>query len=152
MKLSLPIVGTLCRKASVSRFSRTLGTLIASGVSILESLDIVREVVENEILADTIKEVRINVEKGERISDYLKISREFPGDCVQMIAVGEESGNLDTMLNKVADFYDMSLGYTIKKLTTIVEPVLLVVMGSMIGFIMASMLLPIFDMVKMLRH
>jgi len=152
LKLKAPILGLLCRKAAISRFSRTLGTLVASGVPILQSLEIVRGVVGNEVLARVIDNVRSSVEKGEGIAETLKISEEFPLDAVQMISVGEETGNLDGMLNKIADFYDMSLGYTIKKLTSIIEPLFLVIMGSMVGFIMASMLLPIFDMMKILRR
>ena len=152
LKLTLPIIGPLYRKVSIARFARTLGTLLASGVSILESLDIVRDVVGNECLANTISQVRTTVERGEHIADHLKISKEFPPDTVQMIAIGEESGSLDKMLNKISEFYDMSLGYTIKRLTALIEPIFLVIMGSLIGFIMASMLLPIFDMIKILGH
>lgn len=152
LKLKMPILGTLYRRAAISGFARTLGTLAASGVPVLESLDITKEVVGNEVLGRIIGNARSAVEKGEKISESLKISEEFPPDAVQMILVGEETGNLDGMLNKVSDFYDMSIGYTIKKLTTILEPLFLVIMGSMVGFIMASMLLPIFDMVKVLRH
>ena len=82
----------------------------------------------------------------------MKVSKEFPLDAVEMIAVGEETGNLEEMLNKIADFYDMSIGFAVKKLTVIIEPVFLVIMGSIIAFIMASMLIPVFDMVKLLRH
>lgn len=151
-KLRLPIFGSLFRKAAISRFARTLGTLAASGVPILQSLDIVREVVGNEVLGRAIANTRSAVERGEKIAEPLRISEEFPPDTVQMILVGEESGNLDGMLNKISDFYDMSLSYTIKKLTTILEPLFLVIMGCMVGFIMASMLLPMFDMIKVLRH
>lgn len=151
-KLKLPIIGSLYRKRAISNFSRTLATLTASGVPILESLDITRDVIGNEVLGRVIGNVRTSVEKGEKIAEPLKISEEFPPDAVQMISVGEETGNLDGMLNKIADFYDMSIGYTIKKLTTILEPLFLVIMGSMVGFIMASMLLPIFDMIKILRR
>jgi len=151
-KLNMPVIGSLFKKASLSRFSRTLGTLLGSGVPILQSLDIVRDVVGNEVLASSVGSVRNSVEKGSKIAEPMKISGEFPQDMIQMVSVGEETGSLDIMLNKISDFYDMSLGYTIKKLTVIIEPVFLVVMGSMVGFIMASMLLPIFDMVKILRH
>jgi type IV pilus assembly protein PilC len=151
-KLRMPLFGSLYRKAAISRFARTLGTLVGSGVPILQSLDIVKEVAENEVMARVIGNVRNSVEKGERIAEPLKISEEFPPDTVQMISAGEESGNLDGMLNKISDLYDMSLGYTIKKLTTIIEPLFLLIMGAMVGFIMASMLLPIFDMIKILRH
>lgn len=152
LKLKLPIIGSLYRKVSISRFTRTLGTLISSGVPILQSLDIVKDVIGNEILAQVIGSARIAVEKGERIAESLRISEEIPPDAVQMISVGEETGNLDGMLNKISDFYDISVGHTVKKLTTIIEPLFLVIMGVMVGFIMASILLPIFDMVKVLRH
>lgn len=151
-KLKMPLFGPIHRKAAISGFAKTLATLTASGVPILESLDIVKEVVGNEVLGRVIGNVRNAAERGERIAEPLKISEEFPPDVIQMISVGEETGNLDGMLNKVADFYDLSLGYTIKKLTTIIEPLFLVIMGCMVGFIMASMLLPIFDMIKILKH
>jgi len=151
-KLKLPIIGSLHRKAAISRFTRTLGTLVTSGVPILESLNIVKEAIGNEVLARVIENVRDSVEKGEKLAEPLKISEEFPLDTVQMIAVGEETGNLDTMLNKISDFYDMYLGYTIKKLTAIIEPLFLLIIGGLVAFIMASMLLPIFDMIKTLRH
>ena len=151
-KLNLPILGSLYRKVSISRFSRTLGTLVESGVPILQSLDITKEVVENEVLAKAIADARSSVEKGQRIAEPLRVSEEFPLDAVQMISVGEESGNLDGMLNKISDFYDKATEYTIKKLTTLLEPLFLVIMGGLVGFIMASMLLPMFDMMKMLRR
>lgn len=147
-----PVVGPLVRKTCISRFARTLSTLVASGVPILQSLDIVREVVNNEVLGRVIKQMRDAAEKGERLAESLKVSEEFPPDTVQMIAVGEESGNLDGMLNKIADFYDRSIGYSIKKLTTVIEPVFLLVMGVVVAFIMASMLLPMFDMMKVLKR
>ena len=152
LTLKIPIIGSLLRKVCIARFSRTLATLVSSGVSILQSLDITREVIGNEVLGRVIGNVRGSVEKGEKIAEVLKVSEEFPADTVQMISVGEETGNLDGMLNKIADFYNMSIGYSIKKLTTVLEPLFLVIMGGMVGFIMASMLLPIFDMMKVLRH
>jgi type IV pilus assembly protein PilC len=151
-KLHLPIVGDLYKKVAISRFTRTLGTLLGSGVPILQSLDITKEVAGNRILEQIIADARRYVEKGEHLAEPLKVSNEFPPDVVQMISVGEESGNLDGMLNKVADFYDMTVNYAIKKLTTIIEPVFLLILGCMVGTIMASMLMPIFDMVKTLRH
>ncbi len=152
LKLKLPIIGPLYRKLAIARFSRTLATLLGSGVPILESLDIVKEVTGNEVLAHVIANVKKGVEKGERMSETLKISEEFPPDVVQMVSVGEDTGALVEMLNKVGDFYDMAVDYAVKKLTVIIEPVFLVIMGVMVGCIMASMLLPMFDMVKTLRH
>lgn len=150
--LKAPVIGVLARKICISRFTRTLSTLTSSGVAILPSLDITREVIGNAAIADAILRARQSVEQGQKLSEPLKLSGEFPADTVEMIAVGEETGNLDEMLNKIADFYDMALGYAIKKLTTIIEPLFLAVMGSMVAFIMASMLIPIFDMVRILRH
>lgn len=152
MKLKLPIIGPLYRKVAIARFTRTLSTLLGSGVPILESLDITKEVAGNLVLANIITSARKYVEKGEHLSEPLRVSQEFPPDVVQMVSIGEESGNLDGMLNKLADFYDMTVNYAIKKLTTVIEPVFLMIMGVMVGVIMASMLMPIFDMVKTLRH
>ncbi|MFA4889535.1 MAG: type II secretion system F family protein [Candidatus Omnitrophota bacterium] len=152
IKLNLPVVGELYRKSAISRFAKTLSTLVSSGVPILEALIIVKEVVGNEVLARVIATARSSVERGEGIAASLKVSTEFPADVVQMIAAGEETGEIPSLLNKIAEFYDLSLDYSIRKLTTLIEPVLLVVTGSMVGFIMASMLLPMFDMIKVLRH
>ena len=150
--LSLPAIGPLARKVAVSRFARTLGTLVGSGVPILQSLDIARDVTGNAVLSRVVAHARSGVEKGQKIGESLMVSDEFPADAIQMISVGEETGNLDGMLNKISDLYDTTINYTIKKLTVIIEPAFLVVMGIIVAFIMASMLLPIFDMVKMLRH
>ncbi len=151
-KLRMPIIGPLSRKVAISRFARTLSSLVASGVLILESLDIAKAVVGNEVLARVIENTRSSVKEGGRISESLKISEEFPPDTVQMISVGEETGNLGELLSKISDFYDMYTGYAIKKLTSVIEPLFLVIIGGLVGFIMASMLLPIFDMMKILRH
>ena len=151
LSLKLPLIGPLLRKADIARFTRTLGMLVASGVPILQALGTVRDVMDNVVLAEAVAQARLAVEKGERISESLRLSGEFPPDAIHMIAVGEETGNLDEMLRKIAGFYDRATQYTIKKLTTLVEPLLLIVMGSLIGFIMASMLLPMFDMIKVLR-
>ena len=152
LKLRLPITGPLYKKVAIARFSRTLSTLLSSGVPILESLDITREVAGNEVLAQAITNIRTYVEKGERMTEPMKVSGEFPPDVIQMVSVGEETGNLDDMLNKIADFYDMTVNYAVKKLTTVIEPIFLVILGAMVGVIMASMLMPIFDMVKTIRH
>lgn len=149
--ISLPVVGTVARKVIVSRFCRTLATLIDSGVPLLQSLDIVRDVVGNRVIAMVVNSVRESVERGERIAQPLKVSGEFPPDVVQMIAVGEETGKMGYMLNRIADFYDTVIRFSVKKLTTLIEPLLLILLGIMVGVIMASMLLPMFDMVKTMR-
>ena len=151
IKLNIPVYGALYRKVSVSRFARTLGMLLAGGVPILTSLDIIREVMSNEVLARVIDNVRNAVERGEKISESLKISQEFPADTIQMISVGEETGNLDEMLAKVSDFYDLAVSYAVKKLISLIEPLFLCILGGIVGLIMASMLLPIFDMMQILR-
>ncbi len=151
VSLKLPILGPIVRKICISRFARTLSTLVGSGVPILESLDIVSDVVNNQVLVRVIKQMRQSVEKGERLAESLKVSEEFPPDTIQMISVGEESGNLAKMLNKISDFYDRAIGYSIKKLVASLEPILLLGMGAVVTFTMASMLLPMFKMVKLLR-
>jgi type IV pilus assembly protein PilC len=152
LKLRLYIIGPLYRKVCISRFTRTLATLLGSGVPILGALDITKEVVYNKVLTNVIDNVRRSVEKGERIAEPLKVSEEFPPDVVQMVSVGEEAGKLVEMLNKAANFYDLGVNYAVKKLTTIIEPLFLVIMGIMVGVIMASMLMPIFDMIKTLHR
>lgn len=152
VSLQLPLIGPIVRKTCISRFARTLSTLIGSGVPILESLDIVTDVVNNRVLGQVIKQMRQSVEKGEGLAESLKVSEEFPPDTIQMISVGEESGNLEKMLNKISDFYDRAIGYSIKKMIASLEPILLVVMGVIVAFTMASMLMPMFDMIKVLRR
>jgi type IV pilus assembly protein PilC len=149
--LKVPIIGLLARKLAIARFARTLGTLTSSGVPILECLEIVEKVVGNEIIARVIKRVREGVSEGSKIAEPLRISEEFPPDTIQMIAVGEESGSLDAMLTKVADFYDTSVNYSVKKLTTMIEPLFLILVGSAVGFLLASVFLPMFEMMKVVK-
>jgi type IV pilus assembly protein PilC len=148
MKLKLPVVGPLYRKIILSRFSRTLATLFGSGVSILDSLRITRDIMGNRIYEKCLADVYDAVRKGESISESLALTGEFPPDVIQMVSVGENSGSLQEMLNKISDLYDKSISYAVKKFTTVIEPLILVVVGGIVGFIMASMLLPIFNLVK----
>ncbi len=150
--LKIPVVGLLIRKIAIARFTRTLATLISSGVPILQALGIVEKVVGNEVISRVIKSVHDGVSKGEKIAQPLKISEEFPADTIQMIAVGEETGNLDGMLNKISDFYEVSINYSIKRLTALLEPVFLVIMGAVVGFIVSSLLLPMFDLMKTIQR
>ncbi len=152
LSLQLPILGSIVRKICISRFARTLSALVGSGVPILESLDIVSDVVNNQVLGRVIRQMRQSVEKGDRLAESLKVSEEFPPDTIQMISVGEESGNLVIMLSKISDFYDRATGYSIKKMVASLEPICLLVMGAVVAFTMASMLLPMFNMVKLLRR
>ncbi len=152
VSLKLPVVGPIVRKTCISRFARTLSTLVGSGVSILESLDIVSKVVNNQVLGRVIEHMCHSIEEGGSLAESLRVSGEFPADAVQMISVGEESGNLEVMLNKISDFYDRAIGYSIKRMVASLEPILLLVMGVVVAFTMASMLLPMFNMVKLLRR
>lgn len=147
-----PVLGDISRKSTIARFARTLSALISSGVSMLEALQTVERTVDNAVLSKVIRKVYEAVSKGESLSKPLKDSREFPPMPIQMIAVGEETGNLDGMLNKVADFYELLTDYAVRKLSSLLEPIFLIIIGGMVAFIYASILLPIFRMVGTLRH
>ena len=149
--LTLPVIGDLARKAALSRLSRTLETLFASGVPVLEALAIGADTCGNVVIADVCRTAQNSVREGRSISEPLKASREFPPMVVQMIMVGEASGTLDHMLGEVAEHYYELVRHGIKRLTTLIEPVFLVVMGGMVAFIMASILLPLFRMVNVIR-
>jgi type IV pilus assembly protein PilC len=152
LQLKIPVWGTLTRHSIIARLTRTLASLLSSGVPMLQALEVTEQTVDNSIISNVLKKVYASVSKGETISAPLKESGEFPLMPIHMIAVGEETGALDTMLNKVADFYDLSTDYSVKKLTALIEPIFLVVLGGAVGFIFASILLPIFNMVKTLKH
>lgn len=151
-KLNIPVVGPLIRRAAIAKFARMLATLSASGVNILESLEILEGTIGNAVLSLVVAKVREAVRGGSKLSEPLKSSKEFPPDVVQMIVAGEETGNLDAMLNKVADLYESAIAYSIKRLTSLLEPLFLLVMGCVVAVIMASMLIPMFDLVKVLRR
>lgn len=147
LKLRLPVFGDLLMKSSVSRFARTFGTLITSGVPVLRALEIVSETSGNRVLADTITRARASIKEGEKISAPLFASRMFPVMVTQMIAVGEETGRLDQMLLKVSDFYDKEVDATLKALTSLIEPVMIVVMGGIVALIAISVISPIYELV-----
>lgn len=149
--LRAPLFGTVIRQILLARFARTLATLVGSGIAILGALETARQVVGNFALSREVDRVRAAVERGERMSNTLATGKIFYPDAVQMIRVGEESGRLDGMLDKVADFYELRVGYALKQMVTLLEPFLLVVTGGVVAFIMASLLLPMFDMVKLLQ-
>jgi type IV pilus assembly protein PilC len=144
--LKLPIFGQLTRKIGVARFSRTLGTLITSGVPILQSLTIVKETIANRVIANAVGEVHDSIREGETIAAPLEESGAFPPMAVNMIDVGEETGNLDSMLLKVADIYDAEVEVAIGGMLQMLEPAMMVVLGGIVGFIVISMYLPIFSM------
>lgn len=149
--LKVPVIGELARKAALSRLARTLETLLSSGVPVLESLAIAEQTCGNAVVADVMRTVQTSVRQGGAISEPLKMSREFPPMVVQMIMVGESSGTLDHMLGEIAEHYEELLRHGLQRVTTLVEPAFLVVMGGMVAFIMASLLLPMFRMVNVIR-
>jgi len=146
--LSLPILGDLQRKAAVSRFTRTLGTLVSSGVSILEGLEITAKTAGNRVIHDAVMGSRASIAGGETIAGPLKESGVFPPMVVQMINVGEQTGGLDEMLSKIADFYDEEVDAAVEALLAAMEPIMIVVLGVIVGGMIVAMYLPIFDMIN----
>ena len=148
LKLSIPIVGGLTTKIAISRFSRTLATLLNSGIPLLSSLEIVRTVVNNQVIADAIAGAQENIREGQEIHTPLAQRGVFPPLVIQMIAIGEKSGELEQMLFKVAEAYDNEVEATIGSLTSMLEPVMILIMGVAVGFIVLAILLPIFEMTQ----
>ena len=148
MLLRMPVLGSMLRKSAVSRFTRTLGTLISSGVSILEGLTITARTSGNRVIHDAVMASRASIAGGATISEPLKASGVFPPMVVQMINVGEQTGGLDDMLSKIADFYDDEVDAAVSALTSILEPIMIVVMGVVIGGMVVAMYLPMFDLMK----
>jgi type IV pilus assembly protein PilC len=147
LKLKLPVFGNLIHKMSLSRFSRTLGTLVASGVPILQALEITSKTVGNVLVAEAVDNVRAGVKEGESIARPLSQSPLFPPMVTQMLAIGEETGALDTMLNKVSDFYDSEVSTTVDAMTSLLEPILIVFLGLVVGIIVLSLYMPIFSLI-----
>jgi len=145
--LKLPLIGDLLRKSAISRFTRTLGTLISSGVSILDALDITAKTAGNKVIQNAIKKSVISIAEGETITQPLKETGVFPPMVTQMISVGEKTGGLDDMLNKIADFYEEEVDAAVSALTSIIEPVVIIFMGGIVGGILISMYLPMFDII-----
>lgn len=150
--LKLPILGMILRKIAVARFTRTLGTLISSGVPILESLDITARTSGNAIVERAIQKTRKAVEAGRSLVDPLKETDVFPGMVTQMIAVGEQTGAMDTMLQKIADFYEAEVDAAVKDLLTLLEPVMIVFLGVVVGGVVISMYLPLFSLIGKLAN
>ena len=146
--LKFPILGDMLRKAAVARFTRTLGTLVSSGVSILEGLEITAKTAGNRVIHDAVMGSRSSIAGGETISKPLKESGVFPPMVVQMINVGEQTGGLDEMLTKIADFYDEEVDAAVSNLLSALEPVMIVVLGVVVGGMIVAMYLPIFDMIS----
>jgi type IV pilus assembly protein PilC len=148
LMLGAPIVGDLLRKSAVSRFTRTLGTLISSGVSILDGLEITARTAGNRVIHDAVMESRGSIAGGETIADPLQKSGVFPPMVTSMIAVGEATGGLDQMLTKIADFYDDEVDAAVSALLSLLEPVMIVILGVVVGGMIVAMYLPIFNMIN----
>lgn len=148
LKLKAPIFGELVLKMSVARFSRTFGTLISSGVPMIRSLEIVGETLDNQVLIGAIDNTRLAIREGNKLSAPLIACGLFPSMVTQMIDIGEESGRLSEMLVKVGDFYDQEVEQTVKGLTSMIEPLLIIFMGVIVGFIAISVMMPIFQIVN----
>ena len=151
LMLRLPLLGSLVRKAAIARFTRTLGTLLSSGVSILEGLEITARTAGNRVIHDAVMGSRASIAGGESIAEPLRISGAFPPMVTQMINVGEETGDLDGMLNKIADFYDEEVDVAVESLLKALEPAMIVILGTIVGGMIVAMYLPIFGMVSAIQ-
>jgi len=148
--LWIPVFGSLLRKVAVAKFTRTLGTLIASGVPILDGLDITAKTAGNKVVEEAIMKTRVSIAEGKTIADPLKTSGVFPPMVVQMISVGEQTGALDSMLEKIADFYDAEVDQAVANMTALIEPILMVFLGVVVGGMIVAMYLPIFKLVTVI--
>jgi type IV pilus assembly protein PilC len=151
IKLKLPVVGVLFHKTAMSKFSRTLGTLLSSGVPILGALEITGETTGNAVITKALDNVRASVKEGETIARPLEEATVFPPMVTQMISIGEETGALDVMLGKVSEFYDAEVNAAVDSLTSLLEPVLMVFLGGSVGLIVIALYLPIFRIITMIK-
>jgi len=149
--LRLPLIGDVARMVSISRLTSTLSTMLASGVQLLDALDVSKRVMNNRVLEETVEGARQNIREGETIADPLKRSGEFPALVTHMIAVGEKSGEMEEMLRRVSQIYDSEVERVIARLTSLMEPIMILVMGAIVLFIVVAILLPIFEMGQMIR-
>jgi type IV pilus assembly protein PilC len=148
--LKVPVIGILMRKIAVARFTRTLGTLISSGVPILEGLDITARTAGNAVVERALLKVRRALEEGKSLTEPLRETDVFPGMVTQMIGVGEQTGAMDAMLQKIADFYEDEVDAAVKDLLTALEPVMIVFLGVVVGGVVISMYLPLFSLIGQL--
>ncbi len=148
--LRIPVVGSLIRMIAISRFARTLGTLLASGVPLLTAMDIVKNILGNTRLVEVVEEARVDIEEGENIADPLRRSGEFPPLVTHMIAVGEKSGQLEEMLGNVAESYDQQVDMRIQALTTLLEPLMIVIMGIAVAIVVFAVMMPLLQLNQMI--
>jgi type IV pilus assembly protein PilC len=151
IKLRMPVFGPLVRKLALARFTRTFGTLVSAGVPILSALEIVGATSGNEVVSQAVKKIRSAIKEGETIAKPLSESPVFPSMLVQMIAVGEETGALDAMLNKVADFYDEEVSTAVEGLTSLIEPLMMASLGVVVGGIVIALYLPMFQVITLVK-
>ncbi len=151
LKLRAPIMGPIVQKTAIARFCQTLSALARSGVSIMEALDIVADTAGNAVVAQAINEARERVRVGESVSAALMTHDVFPPMVVQMMAVGEETGALDEMLDKIGDFYDAEVSATVDSLTSLIEPLLMVVMGATVGGMVVALYMPMFKIINLVK-
>lgn len=149
--LQLPVFGVLLKKTAIAKFTRTLGTLVSSGVPILDGLDITAKTSGNKVIEKAIYAVRTDVSEGKTVAEPLMKAKVFPPMVNHMIAVGESTGALDSMLNKIAEFYDDEVDAAVSNLTSMIEPILMVFLGGSVGFIVISMYLPIFKLITLIQ-
>jgi type IV pilus assembly protein PilC len=151
LKLKVPVFGGLFHKTALSRFANTLGVLLRSGVPILQALDIVKETVNNAVLSKAVTDVQASVKEGESIAGPLGTHAVFPPMVVQMLAIGEETGAVDTMLDKVAQFYDEEVAATVEALTSLIEPIMIAVLGGIVGGMVIALYMPMFKIFELIK-
>ncbi len=149
-KLRLPLIGPVLKKSYIARFARTLGTLIASGVPILDALSIVKEAIGNSVIEDAVEDVHGSIKEGETVAGPLKTSGVFDDVFINMVDVGEETGELDKMLNKIADNYDEEVDVAVESMTSVLEPIMIVGMGAIVGFVVVSLFMPLVSLIEKL--
>jgi len=152
LMLKLPVFGPMINKIIISRFCRSLSTLLMSGVPVLQSLDVVKNIVGNTVIIKSIKETQNSIKEGQNISLPLQKSGVFPPMVTRMMAIGEETGSLDTLLERIADFYEQEVDELVSRLSSMLEPILIVVMGGIVGFIILSIMLPMYSIVTNVKR
>ena len=146
------MIGDVLRKIAVARFARTMGTLLSSGVNILEALDIVAAASGNMVIEKALREVREKLTQGQNLAGPLAEAGVFPHMVVQMVGVGEQTGALDSMLNKIADFYEDEVDAAVESMTSMIEPMLMAILGGAVGVVLIAMYLPIFELAGNIGH
>jgi len=151
LKLKMPVFGNLFRKIALARFCRNLGTMLTSGVPILQSLDIVADTSGNVVVAHAVRDIQESVRNGESLTEPLSKHDIFPPMVTQMLSVGEDTGALDTMLHKISDFYDQEVEATTEQLTALIEPLMIAVLGALVGSMIVALYMPIFRIFDLIK-